>query len=83
VSNDRYLTETGAILQRILEHGGRQMAPGLTVDDLVWAIEAIESGYMLRRRAEGAVTDRMVNGTTVVQSVILAIVEEFTVDATS
>jgi len=82
-SNDRYLTETGAILQRILEHGGRQMAPGLTVDDLVWAIEAIESGYMLRRRAEGAVTDRMVNGTTVVQSVILAIVEEFTVDATS
>ena len=80
-SNARYLAETGAILQRILEHGGRRMAPGLTVDDLVWAVEAIESGYMLRRRAEVDVTDRRVNGHTVVQGAILAVVENFTVDA--
>ena len=80
-SNERYLAETGAILQRILEHGGRRMAPGLTVDDLVWGIEAIESGYMLRRRADVDVTDRKVNGHTVVQTAILAVVEDFTVDA--
>jgi len=80
-SNERYLAETGAILQRILEHGGRRMAPGLTVDDLVWAVEAIESGYMLRRRAEVDVTDRKVNGHTVVQTAILAVVEDFTVEA--
>ncbi|MFM7596847.1 MAG: hypothetical protein ACKO70_00495 [Actinomycetota bacterium] len=80
-SNERYLAETGAILHRILEHGGRHMAPGLTVDDLVWAIEAIESGYMLRRRAEVDVTDRKINGHTVVQSAILAVAEDFTVDA--
>ena len=80
-SNERYLAETGAILQRILEHGGRRMAPGLTVDDLVWAVEAIESGYMLRRRAEVDVTDRRVNGHTVVQGAILAVVENFTVEA--
>ncbi|MFM7212029.1 MAG: hypothetical protein ACKOYQ_08535 [Actinomycetota bacterium] len=82
-SNERYLAETGAILQRILEHGGRHMAPGLTVDDLVWAIEAIESGYMLRRRAEVDVTDRKINGHTVVQSAILAVAEDFTVDASA
>ena len=82
-SNERYLAETGAILQRILEHGGRCMAPGLTVDDLVWAIEAIESGYMLRRRAEVDVTERKVNGHTVVQSAILAVVENFTTDVDS
>jgi hypothetical protein len=57
------------------------MDPGLTVDDLVWAIEAIESGYMLRRRAALDVTDRRVNGYTVVQTAILAVVEDFTVDA--
>lgn len=80
-SNERYLTETGAILGQILDYGGRRMAPGLTVDDLVWAIEAIESGYMLRRRAALDVTDRRVNGYTVVQTAILAVVEDFTVDA--
>lgn len=80
-SNERYLAETGSILERILDHGNRRMAPGLTVDDLVWAIEAIESGYMLRRRAEVDVTDRKVNGHTVVQTAILAVVEDFTVEA--
>ena len=79
--NERYLAETGSILERILEHGNRRMAPGLTVDDLVWAIEAIESGYMLRRRAEVDVADRKVNGHTVVQTAILAVVEDFTVEA--
>jgi len=78
--NERYLAETGSILERILDHGNRRMAPGLTVDDLVWAIEAIESGYMLRRRAEVDVTDRKVNGHTVVQTAILAVVEDFTVE---
>ena len=80
-SNERYLTETGAILGQILDYGGRRMAPGLTVDDLVWAIEAIESGYMLRRRAALDVTDRRVYGYTVVQTAILAVVEDFTVGA--
>lgn len=79
--NERYLAETGSILERILEHGNRRMAPGLTVDDLVWAIEAIESGYMLRRRAEVDVADLKVNGHTVVQTAILAVVEDFTVEA--
>ena len=77
--NDRYLAETSAILERILEHGGRRMADGLTLPDLVWAIEAIESGYMLRRRADPEVTKRSLAGITVVQAAVLGIVESFTV----
>ena len=49
--------------------------------ELFSQIEAIESGYMLRRRAALDVTDRRVNGYTVVQTAILAVVEDFTVGA--
>lgn len=77
--NDRYVQETSAILEQILEHGGRRMAPGLSVEDLVWAIEAIESGYMLRRRTNGEVTARTAGDRTVVQEAILALVEGFSV----
>lgn len=81
--NDRYVAETGAILEQILEHGGRTVAPGLTMEDLVWAIEAIESGYMLRRRANYDVTTRTIGDRTVVQSAILALVEAFSVKSSS
>lgn len=81
--NARYLAETGAILERILEHGRRRMAPGLAIEDLVWAIEAVESGYMLRRRSSVEVAERRHAGHTVVQGAILAVVEGFTVDATA
>ena len=57
------------------------MAPGLTVPDLVWAIEAVESGYMLRRRSNQDVTSRTTGGHTVVQAAVLALVEAFSVEA--
>ena len=60
--NERYLAETGAILEQILQYAGRRIAPGLTVADLVWAIEAVESGYMLRRRSNQDVTSRTTGG---------------------
>jgi hypothetical protein len=78
--NDRYVEETSTILEQILEHGGRRMAPGLSVEDLVWAIEAVESGYMLRRRANEEVTARVAGDRTVVQAAILALVEGFSVE---
>lgn len=79
-SNERYVAETGEIVKRILRHGGRKMVPGRSVADLVWAIEALESGYLLRRRSFPDVTSRRVGGRTVVQAAILALVEEFTVE---
>lgn len=79
--NRNYVAETGRILRRIIRHGGRRMAPGRTIEDLVWAIEAIEVGYLIRRRTNPEVTARTARGRTVVQEAILALVEQFTVDA--
>jgi hypothetical protein len=80
--NREYVTETGRILRKIISRGGRRMAPGRTVEDLVWAIEAIEVGYLIRRRTNPEVTARTARGRTAVQEAILALVEQFTVDAT-
>lgn len=78
--NRQYVTETGEILRRIIRHGGRRMAPGRTFEDLVWAIEAIEVGYLIRRRTNPEVTARSARGRTVVQESIVALVEHFTVE---
>jgi hypothetical protein len=81
--NRSYVAETGRILRRIIRHGGRRMAPGRTIEDLVWAIEAIEVGYLIRRRTNPEVTARTARGRTVVQEAIIALVEQFTVDAST
>jgi AcrR family transcriptional regulator len=81
--NRNYVAETGRILRRIIRHGGRRMAPGRTIEDLVWAIEAIEVGYLIRRRTNPEVTARTARGHTVVQEAIIALVEQFTVDAST
>lgn len=78
--NKEYLETTTALLERIFAYGGRRMMPGRTMDDLVWAIEAVEVGYLLRRRSHPEVTERTTRGRTVVQSAIVALVEAFTED---
>lgn len=79
--NRAYVAETGRILRRIIRHGGRRMAPGRSMEDLVWAIEAIEVGYLIRRRTNPEVTARTARGRTVVQDAIIGLVEQFTVEA--
>lgn len=79
--NRAYMAETGRILRRIIRHGGRRMAPGRSMEDLVWAIEAIEVGYLIRRRTNPEVTARTARGRTVVQDAIIGLVEQFTVEA--
>ena len=48
--NERYEREVSTILRRILRHADRRVRPGRSMRDLVWAIEALEVGYLLRRR---------------------------------
>ena len=79
--NANYVAETGGILRRIIRHGGRRLAPGRTIADLVWAIEAIEVGYLIRQRTNPEVTSRRAGVRTVVQHAIVALVEQFTVEA--
>ena len=79
--NRNYVAETARILRRILRHGGRRVAPGRTIEDLVWAIEAIEVGYLIRQRTNPEVTARTSHGRTVVQDAIIGLVERFTVES--
>lgn len=79
--NSEYVAATSAILQRILAHGKRRMVTGRTLQDLVWAIEALEVGYLVRRRSSPDITSRAFQGRTVVQAAMLALVEQFTEEA--
>ena len=76
--NREYVHITSSLLERIFAHGGRRLVNGRTMEDLVWAIEAIEVGYLLRRRSHPEVTARTSHGRTVVQSAIVGLVEAFT-----
>jgi hypothetical protein len=78
VPNREYVDATTAILRRILAYADRRMVRGRTIADLVWAIEALEVGYLLRRRSHPELTERSRGGRTVVQSSLLALVEQFT-----
>ncbi len=49
-ANERYVAETGELLAAIIRYAGRRLRAGRTVDDLVWAVEALETGYLLRTR---------------------------------
>ncbi len=79
-ADDNYLVETADVLQQVLEYADRRLVDDRSIDDLVWAIEAAESGYLLRRRTMPDVPLRTnASGRTAVQSAIVAIVEAFTV----
>jgi AcrR family transcriptional regulator len=79
LANARYEADTTALLDRILTYAGRTMVDGRTIADLVWAIEAAEAGYLLRRRMMPAITERAdAAGRTVVEAALVALVEAFT-----
>jgi hypothetical protein len=78
-ANARYVADTSVLLCHILRHAGRTMVKGRTLADLVWAIEALESGYLLRRRIMPDTPMRTdPAGRTMVASSIIALVEAFT-----
>jgi hypothetical protein len=49
-ANERYVAETGELLAAIIRYARRRLRAGRTIEDLVWAIEALETGYLLRMR---------------------------------
>ncbi|TPW12604.1 MAG: hypothetical protein FD127_2537 [Acidimicrobiaceae bacterium] len=79
VPNQLYVEYVSGLLRKILAHAGRRPVKGRSIADLVWAIEAIESGYLLRRRMDPDVPMRRDRaGRTAVESVLIAAVEAFT-----
>jgi hypothetical protein len=57
-ANARYVAELGGLLAEVLAYGGREMRPGLTIEDLVWVIEALTAGSEVRARTHPEVVAR-------------------------
>jgi hypothetical protein len=78
-TNERYMKNTGELLSTIVAYAGRRLRPGRTIEDLVWAIEALESGYLLRRRVDSDVPLRpCADGYSALAAAAIGIVEAFT-----
>jgi hypothetical protein len=78
-ANARYVADTSALLRRILDYAGRRLMPGRSIEDLVWAVEAVETGYLLRRRSMPRRTSRTdANRRTAVQAALIGVIEAFT-----
>jgi hypothetical protein len=78
-ANDRYLEQTGELLAAIIAYAGRRMRAGRSIDDLVWAIEALETGYLLRARVDPELPlRRAADGCSAVASAAIGVVEAFT-----
>jgi len=78
-ANERYVTETGELLAAIIRYAGRKLQAGRSIEDLVWAIEALEVGYLLRRRIDPDIPlRREPDGATALAVAAAGIVEAFT-----
>ena len=78
-ANERYVAETSELLAAIIRYAGRRLRAGRTIGDLVWAIEALETGYLLRMRVAPEIPLRPdAEGTSAVGTAAVGIVEAFT-----
>jgi AcrR family transcriptional regulator len=78
-ANARYVAETGELLAAIVRYAGRRLRKGRSMDDLVWAIEALESGYLLRMRVNAEIPLReAADGESALAAAAAGVVEAFT-----
>jgi hypothetical protein len=78
-ANERYVAETGELLAAIVRYAGRRLRAGRSIADLVWAIEALEVGYLLRMRIDPAIPLRPdADGASALAAAAAGIVEAFT-----
>ncbi len=79
LANERYVRETGELLGAIVRYAGRELKPGRTMEDLVWAIEALEAGYLLRKRIHPDIPLRPdADGVSALATAAVGVVESFT-----
>lgn len=80
-ANARYVAETGELLAAVVRYAGRRLRPGRSIDDLVWAVEALEAGYLLRMRVDAQIPLRPgADGVSALAAAAAGIVEAFTED---
>lgn len=57
-ANDKFVEVLGKILMDILDYAERRLLPGLSIDDMVWAIEGVSVGMHLRARSHPELVER-------------------------
>jgi len=57
-ANDRYIASIDRLLTGLLVYAGRRLAPQRTMEDLIWATEALAVGYLLRSRSHPDIPER-------------------------
>ncbi|GCD96044.1 hypothetical protein [Embleya hyalina] len=57
-ANERYIEETDHLLSVLLRYARRRLRPDRTMEDLIWAVEALSVGYLLRSRSHPDIPDR-------------------------
>ena len=78
-ANERYVAATIELLSAIVEYSGRRLRHGRSIEDLVWAIEALEAGLLLRmRRAPEIPLRKDAQGFSVLAAAAVGVVEAFT-----
>jgi hypothetical protein len=77
--NRVYMAQLSDVLSALLRYGRRRLRPGRAIDDLVWAIEALETGYLLRRRTHPEVPVRPdASRRSALAAAVLAMIDAFT-----
>ncbi|MDV3125985.1 hypothetical protein M1247_13740 [Mycobacterium sp. 21AC1] len=78
-ANEQYVASMGRVLNGLLTYAHRRLRPGRTIEDLIWAIEALSIGYLLRSRTDPDVPERVdPDGWSARASAFLGVVEAFT-----
>lgn len=77
----QYIEAFSRLFQQAMDHGQKRLRAGRTLEDLVWAIEALESGYLLRWRMRPEIPERRdANGIPAFESAFLGVVHGFVED---
>lgn len=78
-ANEQYVASLGRVLSGLLTYAHRELKPGRTIEDLIWAIEALSVGYLLRSRTDPDVPERVDSeGWSARAAAFLGVVDAFT-----
>lgn len=78
-ANSRYLLSADHLLTTLLRYAGRQLVADRTMEDLIWATEALAVGYLLRSRTHPEIPERQDDrGWTARASAYLGVLNAFT-----
>jgi len=78
-ANRRYVSVLSNLLDNLIRYDGRRLLPDRTMTDLIWAIEALEVGYLLRWRTHPDLPEQKDSrGWTAFSTAFVGVVHAFT-----